>query len=169
MRTDFIQPDLIRPNLIPERAASAGALINGRIQKLKMVIPADVAALEKVGACVNEFLASRQWPVEEVMKVELAVQEALANAIRHGCRNDASKLVDCCVTLNAAELVIVIRDPGPGFEVRAVANPLERVNLFKPGGRGVFLINQLMDTVEFTEGGRQLTMRKRRGGPVSVA
>jgi len=164
MRTDFIQP-----NFIPLRAASAGALINGSIEKLKMVIPADVAALEKVSACVNEFLASRQWPVEEVMKVELAVQEALANAIRHGCRNDASKLVDCCVTLNAGELVIVVRDPGPGFDVRAVANPLERANLFKPGGRGLFLINQLMDTVEFTEGGRQVTMRKRRGGPVAVA
>jgi serine/threonine-protein kinase RsbW len=164
MRTDFIQP-----HLIPERAANAGALINGGIEKLKVVIAADVAALEKVGACVNEFLASRQWPVQEVMKVELAVQEALANAIRHGCRNDASKLVDCCVTLSAAEVEIVIRDPGPGFDVGAVANPLERANLFKPGGRGVFLINQLMDTVEFTERGRRVTMRKRRGGPIAVA
>jgi serine/threonine-protein kinase RsbW len=164
MRTDFIQP-----NLIPHRAASAGTLTNGDIEKLKIVIPADVAALEKVGACVNEFLASRQWPVEEVMKVELAVREALANAIRHGCRNDASKLVDCRVTLNAGELLIVVRDPGQGFDVRAVANPLERANLFKPGGRGVFLINQLMDGVEFTEGGRQVRMRKRLRGPVASA
>jgi len=58
--------------------------------------------------------------------------------------------------------VIVVRDPGPGFDVAAVPNPLEGDNLFKESGRGVFLINQLMDTVEFTEEGRKVLMRKQR-------
>jgi serine/threonine-protein kinase RsbW len=164
MRTDFIEPDFMAP-----RALSAGAFVKGDIEKLKLVIPADVAAIEKVSAAVNEILAGKKWPPEEIMKVELALQEALANAIRHGCRNDAGKLVDCRVTLSAGEVVIVVRDPGPGFDVKGVANPLEGANLFKPGGRGVFLINQLMDTVEFTDAGRQVTMRKRRGGPVAKA
>ena len=62
----------------------------------------------------------------------------------------------------AAELVIVVRDPGPGFDVAAVPNPLEGDNLFKGSGRGVFLINQLMDPVEFTEEGRKVLMRKQR-------
>lgn len=134
--------------------------------EFNMVIPADPVAIERVSAGVNELLASKQWPGDEVMKVELAVQEALANAIRHGCKNDRSKQVQCCVTLNAGgELIIVVRDPGPGFDVKAVASPLENGNLLKPGGRGVFLINQLMDTVEFTEQGRQVLMRKRLGEP----
>src|SRR5580704_12600668 len=106
MRTNFIQPDLI-----PQRGASAGALIDGGILKLgtlipygsncelSIVLPADVAAIEQVSASVSELLAGKRWPIEEVMKVELAVQEALANAIRHGCRNDASKQVHCCVAL----------------------------------------------------------------------
>ena len=176
MRTNFIQPDLI-----PQRGASAGALIDGGILKLgtlipygsncelSIVLPADVAAIEQVSASVSELLAGKRWPIEEVMKVELAVQEALANAIRHGCRNDASKLVDCRVTVSAREVVMVVRDPGPGFDVRAVANPLESANLFKRGGRGVFLMNRLMDAVEFTDSGRQVVMRKRRGGPVAAA
>jgi serine/threonine-protein kinase RsbW len=132
--------------------------------EFNMVIPADPMAIEKVSAGVNELLTGKQWPADEVMQVELAVQEALANAIRHGCKNDPRKQVQCCVTLNAAgELVIVVRDPGPGFDVSAVASPLDAGNLLKPGGRGVFLINKLMDTVEFSEKGRQVLMRKRPG------
>lgn len=131
--------------------------------ELNIVIPADTAAMAKVTAGVRELLTSKHWPSEEVMEVDLAVQEALANAIRHGCKNDPSKQVQCCVTFDArGELVIVVRDPGPGFDVTAVPNPLEGGNLWKASGRGVFLINQLMDTVEFTEEGRQVLMRKRR-------
>jgi serine/threonine-protein kinase RsbW len=98
-----------------------------------------------------------------VRKVELALQEALSNAIRHGCKSDPSKQVQCCVTFDdAGEIVIVVRDPGPGFDVKAVPDPLESANLLKPSGRGVFLINQLMDTVEYGDEGRQVVMRKRR-------
>ena len=131
--------------------------------ELNIVIPADTAAMEKVTAGLNELLAGKQWPQKEIMEIKLAVQEALANAIRHGCGNDPDKQVQCCVTFDTAgELVIVVRDPGPGFDVAAVPNPLEGDNLFKGSGRGVFLINQLMDTVEFTEQGRKVLMRKRR-------
>ena len=131
--------------------------------ELNIVIPADVAAMHKVSAGVNELLVAKQWPTKKILDVELAVQEALVNAIRHGCNNDPSKQVQCCVTFDAAgELVIVVKDPGPGFDVAAVPNPLEGDNVFKGSGRGVFLINQLMDTVEFTEEGRKVLMRKRR-------
>jgi anti-sigma regulatory factor (Ser/Thr protein kinase) len=135
--------------------------------ELNIVIPADTAAMQKVTAGVNELLAGKQWPQEEIAEVELALQEALVNAIRHGCRNDPHKEVQCCVTFDeAGELVIVVRDPGPGFDVAAVPNPLEGDNLFKESGRGVFLINQLMDTVDFAEEGRKVLMRKQRDAMV---
>jgi anti-sigma regulatory factor (Ser/Thr protein kinase) len=136
--------------------------------ELDIVIPADTAAMQKVIAGVNELLSRKQWPENEIGEVELAVQEALANAIRHGCGNDPDKQVQCCITFDATgELVIVVRDPGPGFDVAAVPNPLEGDNLFKGSGRGVFLINQLMDTVEFTEEGRKVLMRKQRNADSS--
>jgi len=135
--------------------------------KLNLIIPADTAAMEKVTAGVNELLASKHWPKEKIMDVELAVQEALINAIRHGCKNDANKQVQCCVTFNeAGELVIVVKDPGPGFDVAAVPNPLEADNLSKASGRGMFLINQLMDTVEYTDEGSKVVMRKKRDAMV---
>jgi anti-sigma regulatory factor (Ser/Thr protein kinase) len=130
--------------------------------ELNIVIPADPAAVWKVNAGLSEMLAGKQWPEDDVIRVELALQEALANAVRHGCGNDPTKQVQCSVTFDAAgELVIVVRDPGPGFDVTAVPNPLASENRLKPSGRGVFLINQLMDTVEFTDHGRQVLMRTR--------
>jgi anti-sigma regulatory factor (Ser/Thr protein kinase) len=131
--------------------------------QLNIVIPADPAAISKVSAGVKELLADKGWSDVKVTEVQLAVQEALANAIHHGCKDDPSKQVQCCVSFDAkGELVIVVRDPGPGFDPAAVPNPLEENNLLKQSGRGVFLINQLMDTVEFTEEGRQVRMRKHR-------
>lgn len=96
------------------------------------------------------------------MAVELALQEALANAIRHGCRGDRSRQVQCLVAWDGdGEVMIVVRDPGPGFDASSLANPLEGDNVLKPSGRGVFLINQLMDEVQFRDGGREVQMRKR--------
>lgn len=132
---------------------------------LNITIPADPAAMTTVGDGVTELLTSKGWPEEEVMKVELALQEGLANAIRHGCKNDPTKKVQCSVTFDAkGEVVIVIRDPGPGFNVASVPNPLEGTNVLKSSGRGVFLINQLMDTVEFSDGGRRVLMSKKIEG-----
>lgn len=130
--------------------------------ELNLVIPADMGSMMKVSDGVRHLLENKGWPEDEMTKVELSLQEALSNAIRHGCKGDASKRVQCCVTFDElGDIVIVVRDPGAGFDVNAVPNPLEGANLLKPGGRGVFLINQMMDTVEYAEQGREVVMRKR--------
>lgn len=131
--------------------------------ELNLVIPATPASIPTVGEGVRQLLRTKGWTEDELMPVELALDEALANAIRHGCKNDASKQVQCVVNADAdGELMIVVRDPGPGFDVGKVPNPLEGDNVLKPSGRGVFLINQLMDKVEFADGGREVLMQKRR-------
>jgi anti-sigma regulatory factor (Ser/Thr protein kinase) len=130
--------------------------------ELSMVIPADPNAMHKVTSGVKEILAGKGWPEEEIMDVDLALQEALANAIKHGCKGDTGKSVQCCVTFDkTGELVIVVRDPGTGFDPTAVPDPLAGDNVFRGSGRGVFLINQLMDTAEYTDGGRKVLMKKR--------
>jgi len=129
--------------------------------ELNMVIPADPHAIPRVAEGVQHLLKSKQWPEEEIAKVELALQEALANAVRHGCKGDPTKHIQCVLTFSANhEIVIVVRDPGPGFDPGAVPDPLSGDNMFKSSGRGVFLINQLMDEVAFKDGGREVQMRK---------
>jgi anti-sigma regulatory factor (Ser/Thr protein kinase) len=131
--------------------------------ELNLTIPASPASIPKVSEGVQQLLKSKGWNETELMQVELALDEALANAIRHGCKGDPTKQVQCVVSTDAkGELVIVVRDPGPGFDVSAVPNPLEGENVLKPSGRGVYLINQLMDRVEFADGGREVVMQKTR-------
>ena len=92
-----------------------------------------------------------------------ADREALANAIRHGCGGDPTKKVECCVTYKEpGEIVAVIRDPGPGFDTTHVPDPMAAENIFKTSGRGVVLINQVMDAVQYRDGGREVAMRKTR-------
>ncbi len=117
--------------------------------------------------------------VEEIMKiiesvgcaegrereVEVAVVEALANAVVHGCKNDPTKKVECCVACDGARgVLIVIRDPGPGFDPAAIPSPVMGQNLFSTHGRGVFLINQLVDEVRYEKGGTEIHMRIKPGG-----
>jgi anti-sigma regulatory factor (Ser/Thr protein kinase) len=132
--------------------------------EFNMVIPADPAQIPTISAGVMQMLAEKQWPENDMMRVELALEEALANAIRHGCRDDPTKQLQCCVTIdNRGEVMIVVRDPGKGFDPTCVPDPLAPENVLKPSGRGVYLINQLMDEVSFADGGREVQMRKRRG------
>ena len=128
-----------------------------------MTVPADPREIPKLTDGVTHVLQEKGWPEADVMAVELALQEAVANAIRHGCGGDASKVLQCAVTCDdAGEIMITVRDPGTGFDPAKVANPLDPVNLLKSSGRGIFLINGLMDEVQFADGGRELQMRKKK-------
>jgi anti-sigma regulatory factor (Ser/Thr protein kinase) len=127
-----------------------------------VTIPADPAAIPTVTDGVTHVLEEKKWPEEDIMAVELALQEAVANAIRHGCGGDQSKQLQCSVTCDeSGEIVITVRDPGTGFDPRTVPDPLEPQNLLKSSGRGIFLINGLMDEVQFADGGREVQMKKR--------
>jgi anti-sigma regulatory factor (Ser/Thr protein kinase) len=136
--------------------------------QFNMTIPANPSQIPTISAGVMQVLAEKQWPENDMMRVELALEEALANAIRHGCCGDPTKQLQCCVTIDdRGEVVIVVRDPGKGFDPGGVPDPLAPENVLKPSGRGVYLINQLMDEVSFADGGREVQMRKRRGSGVT--
>ncbi|HUE88224.1 MAG TPA: ATP-binding protein [Vicinamibacterales bacterium] len=131
--------------------------------QMNLTVPAVPSSIQTVSDGVTQILSSKGWKEEDILKVDLALQEALANGIRHGAKNDPSKFIQCIVSTDpSGELVVVVRDPGSGFDPSKVANPLDAENILKSSGRGVFLINQLMDDVAFADGGREVQMRKRK-------
>ncbi len=95
--------------------------------------------------------------------VELALREALSNAMLHGNRLDASKLVHirCCQCGNG--VFIVVRDQGHGFDPSNVPNPLEVENIGAEHGRGIHLMKLAMDEVSFERRGTEVRMRKASG------
>ena len=115
-------------------------------------------AVEKVMAQARAMECSKGKEFE----IETALREALANAIRHGCAHDATKSVEVCVACDEAKgMLIVVRDPGPGFDPAAIPSPTLGHNIYRHHGRGIYLISQLMDEVSFEKGGTEIRMRKR--------
>jgi anti-sigma regulatory factor (Ser/Thr protein kinase) len=136
--------------------------------RLNMVIPADAAAVSSVCEGVLQVVRRMKLAAGKEFEVEIALREALANAIEHGCQGDPGKSIQCCVAGDeSGDLLVVVRDPGPGFDPARVPDPRQGPNLLREGGRGIHLINEFMDEVRFAQDGREIEMRKRGGAPGS--
>lgn len=128
---------------------------------LDLSVPADRKAIAQATDTISETLTSFEVPEEKRLQIALAVQEALANAVVHGCKNDPSKEVRCRLKRNSqGGILVTITDPGPGFSPLQLMDPQQPGRLYADHGRGVSLIRQLMDEVDFEHGGNQITMRK---------
>lgn len=150
-----------RERLLVELRKLAGLLPVSTACRLNLVIPADPTAIPAVSEGVMQIVREKGAAPGHELNVEIALHEALANAVKHGCGGDRDKHVQCCVAVEEdGELLIVVRDPGPGFDPAMIPDPLIDPSL-KESGRGVFLINQFMDEVRYEDGGRTLHMRKR--------
>ena len=95
-------------------------------------------------------------------RIELALREAVSNAIVHGNGEDPSKIVAVRVTVNSNDGVrMSVKDQGEGFDPASVVDPTQSGNKLRSNGRGVFLIKQLMDNVGFHfEQGTEVVMRR---------
>lgn len=93
--------------------------------------------------------------------IELSLHEALANAVVHGAKEDPSKVVECVVVCDEQRgILIIVRDPGEGFDPNSIPACTIGENLYSNHGRGIFLINQLMDEVKFHKNGTEIHMVK---------
>jgi len=123
--------------------------LEGRIEAIPPFVDGLMSIVQSVGCA-----AGRE------REVEVALIEALANAVQHGCKNDPTKMIEVCVGCDESRgLLIVIRDPGPGFDPSSIPNPVVGQNLFSTHGRGIFLINQLVDEVHYEKGGTEIHMK----------
>lgn len=129
--------------------------------QFEVTLPADVAAISPVVAWVMRLVGEFEFAAGKEFEIETALREALANAILHGCKCDPTKKVDCIVTANREQgIQIVVRDPGTGYDPSAIPSPTEGSNLYSEHGRGILLINQLMDEVKLERNGAVIRMRK---------
>jgi len=136
--------------------------------ELRFNFRAEIAGIAPIVQRVTGLAQEMHCEPGREMQIALALQEALANAVIHGCDSDPSKTVECSVTYgepssarNQAtnEMLIVIRDAGSGFDPASVPNPKIGDNVHAYHGRGLHLIRELMDEVSFAQGGREIRMR----------
>jgi serine/threonine-protein kinase RsbW len=130
--------------------------------KLSITLAADRDAVDPVVRSVMNVVREMNCAPGREDDIELALTEALANAVVHGAKNDPSKIVECDVACDLQHgILIVVRDPGTGFDPSKIADPCHGENIFATSGRGIYLINQLMDEVKFRKNGTEIHMLKR--------
>lgn len=130
--------------------------------RVRVTLAADRTAVDPVVAQVMEAVREMKCANGKQDAIELALQEALANAVVHGAKEDPSKTVECIVACDEQRgILIIVRDPGEGFDPKGIPSCTVGENLYSNHGRGIFLINQLMDEVQFRKNGTEIHMVKR--------
>ncbi len=132
--------------------------------KLELILPSRIEAIAPAVNRIMRLLKKECCSPEHEFAVETALQEALANAILHGNRLHPNKKVHvCCGCDFVRGVLITVQDEGEGFDPAKIPSPLLGQRIHSEGGRGIFLINTLMDEVHLRRGGTEIYMRKGSG------
>lgn len=142
-----------------------GPEIKDRHEKIEFEVPSVIALMDDI----LEYLLKRVQKLgvvcPEQSNLFVALDEAFVNAIKHGNKFDAGKLVTIAVDISPNEAKFTIEDEGEGFNVSEIPDPRNPENLFKTSGRGVMFIYNIMDEVIYNERGNRLTMIKKSERP----
>ena len=92
----------------------------------------------------------------------------MVNAMKHGNQRDAERVIEVTCEIDCESIRIEIADQGQGFDPGSVQSSCEEGNLLQPNGRGIPLMQQFMDTVDFNGEGNRVTLRKRRSETEAV-
>jgi len=151
----------MKPRMPIELNSDASANAQQPSAHFEVSLPADVTAISPVVGWVMRLVGELEYAAGKEFEIELALREALANAVLHGCKGDASKKIECSVTGDREQgILIVVRDPGSGFDPASIPSPTDESNLRADHGRGILLINKLMDEVKHECNGTVILMRK---------
>lgn len=125
----------------------------------RMTLASDRDEVPRVTAFVDDINQQVQFDKERYNQVLLALSEAVTNAIVHGNKEDPSKTVSVIAWTDDGSLNIRVEDEGEGFDPDSLPDPLKDQNLLKEGGRGVFLMRQYTDNIQFSDQGSTVTLQ----------
>ena len=134
-------------------------------ETVELKLPSRIEAIGEAAAAVADAARRLGFAEDALFGIDLAVREAVTNAVLHGNKQDESKPVEIAFTDAGGELVVTVRDRGAGFDPASVDDPTAEQNLLKASGRGILFMRSFMDTVEWSphpEGGTVVRMTKRR-------
>ncbi len=130
------------------------------MKRLRFEIPSDPKHIKTASTKLTDFLEGIEFSKETLFDLRLCLEEAVINAIKYGNKLDSSLPVTIEYIISDDNLEITVKDKGKGFKFDAVPDPRSEENILKHGGRGLFLIKNLMDGVEFSDSGNEIKMIK---------
>jgi serine/threonine-protein kinase RsbW len=134
-------------------------------ETLELSIPSTIESVERVSALTRRVTGKMAFDEDTSGWIELAVREAVINAIQHGNPGLQGATVDVRFVIAPDALTISIRDHGKGFVPSTVPDPREPAQLLKPSGRGILFLRTLMDDVDYCahpQEGTVVCMSKRK-------
>ena len=129
---------------------------------IRLELPSSTQFIYVLDAVISEVLREMGFDDDTCEQVNLAVIEAGTNAIKHGNKEDPNKQAHFEFILSADKVTIVVQDQGDGFNRQEVADPLDPANLMKSSGRGIFLMETCMDSVDYEASGTIVRMVKHK-------
>jgi serine/threonine-protein kinase RsbW len=127
-------------------------------------LPSRIEAVNDAASAAAEFVQRSGLSEDAVFGVDMAVREAVTNAVLHGNRQDEAKVVEVAFKSLPRVIEITVRDQGTGFDPQSVPDPTAPQNILKTSGRGILFMRTFMDEVEWShhpEGGTLVRMIKR--------
>lgn len=130
-------------------------------ERIEFEIPSRIDCMHEVLSYLIERTAHLGIIKPTTSNIFVALDEAIANAIKHGNKNDADKRIHIIADITAEEAIFTITDEGEGFDLHSLPNPTDPDYIMRPCGRGVMLIYHIMDEVRYNTRGNQIVMVKR--------
>lgn len=143
------------------RTVDDPSLLSHVHEKIEFELPSDLALMNGVLEYLQERVAKLGLIRPERSNLFVALDEAFVNAVKHGNKNDLTKLVKITADLSPKEASFTVEDEGQGFDIHQIPDPCDPANLFRTSGRGVLLIYNIMDEVEYNAQGNRVKMVKR--------
>ncbi len=116
---------------------------------LEISLPSSIEYLPLVDTLCQAFCNWAGVSDEVANDISMAVIEAATNAIVHGNRADRSRKMRAIFSKKPDEIIIKIMDEGEGFDPSGIPSPVDEGNLLKESGRGIYIMRQVMDKVDF--------------------
>lgn len=132
-------------------------------KETKFSISSKIEEIDEAVQKATAFASDAGFADDALFGIDMAVREALANAVKHGNQLDETKQVEVTLINHGDGLEIMIRDFGKGFDVEQVPDPTNPENLLKASGRGILFMHNFVDKVEWerhAEGGMIVKMIK---------
>ncbi len=137
-------------------------------EKIEFELPSDLSLMNGILEYLQERVAKLGLIQPDRSNLFVALDEAFVNAVKHGNKNDPSKLLKITAELSSKEAAFTVEDEGEGFDVHEIPDPCDPANLFRTSGRGVLLIYNIMDEVEYNAQGNRVKMIIRPDSPVEA-
>ncbi len=122
------------------------------------ILPSTIDTLAKVEQIIEDIRVEHSIPEEIYGNILVSISEAANNAIKHGNKYDAQKEIDFSFDITEKEYVFTITDQGSGFDHTDTPDPTPPDNVDKLDGRGIFIMQNLSDNIDFEEEGRKVKL-----------